>query len=137
VFEHRIDVTWGECDIAGLAYFPRLLDWCHRALEALFGGLPGGYAGFTGPRRMGIPTVRLTGDFRAPVRYGDRVIVRVRVQKSGRSSITFEHEIVREADETLCASFEHVVAVCTLDGLRAVEIPDDVRALLAPHAVTR
>ncbi len=130
-------MTWGECDIAGLAYFPRLLDWCHRALEALFGGLPGGYAGFTGPRRMGIPTVRLTGDFRAPVRYGDRVIVRVRVQKSGRSSITFEHEIVREADETLCASFEHVVAVCTLDGLRAVEIPDDVRALLAPHAVTR
>jgi 4-hydroxybenzoyl-CoA thioesterase len=137
VFEHRIDVTWGECDIAGLAYFPRLLDWCHRALEALFGGLPGGYAGFTGPRRMGIPTVRLTGDFRAPVRYGDRVVVRVRVQKTGRSSITFEHEVVREADGALCASFEHVVAVCALDGLRAVEIPDDVRALLAPHAVTR
>lgn len=134
VFEHRIDVTWGECDIAGLVYFPRILDWCHRALEALFNELPGGYAQFTGPRRMGIPTVRLAGDFSAPIRYGERCAVQVRVRRIGRSSVTFEHTVVGESDHKPRAKFEHVIAVCSLEGPTAVEVPADVRALLAPHA---
>jgi 4-hydroxybenzoyl-CoA thioesterase len=131
VFEHRVEATWGECDIAGLVYFPRLLDWCHRALEALFGGLEGGYPRLTGPRRLGIPTVHLSGDFGAPVRYGDRCVVRVFVRRIGRSSVTFAHEIVREPEGVLCARFEHVVAVCSLDGPTPVDVPDDVRALLS------
>jgi 4-hydroxybenzoyl-CoA thioesterase len=133
VFEHRIDVTWGECDIAGLVYFPRILDWCHRALEALFNELPGGYARFTGPRRMGIPTVRLVGDFTAPIRYGERCLVQVRVRRIGRSSVTFEHTVVGDGDGAARAKFEHVIAVCSLDGPKAVEVPADVRALLEPH----
>jgi YbgC/YbaW family acyl-CoA thioester hydrolase len=134
MFEHRIDVTWGECDLAGLVYFPRVLDWCHRALEALWSGIDGGYAHFTGPRRLGIPTVRIAGDFRSPVRYGERVIVRVRVARIGGKSVTFRHEIANERG-AVCASFEHVIAVCELEGPRAVDVPDDVRALLAPHVI--
>lgn len=135
MFEHRIDVTWGECDIAGLVYFPRMLDWCHRALEALFGGLRGGYAEFTGPRKMGIPTVHLVGDFVAPVKYGERCVVQVRVKRIGRSSVTFEHAIVGDSDGSTRAKFEHVVAVCSLEGLSPVEVPSDVRALLSPHVI--
>ncbi|MBL8677987.1 MAG: acyl-CoA thioesterase [Myxococcales bacterium] len=134
MFEHTIDVTWGECDLAGLVYFPRMLDWCHRALEALWGGLEGGYARFTGPRRLGIPTVRIAGDFQRPVRYGERVIVRVGVARIGTKSVTFRHDVTN-AEGALCARFEHVIAVCELDGPRAIEVPDDVRALLAPHAI--
>ena len=135
MFEHRVDVTWGECDIAGLVYFPRIVDWCHRALEALFGGLAGGYAALTGPRRTGIPTVKITGEFRAPIRYGERVSVCVSVVRIGRTSVTFAHEIVGE-DHTLRARFEHVIAVCSLDGLVPIEVPSDIRALLEPHAQT-
>lgn len=143
MFEHRIDVTWGECDLAGLVYFPRMLDWCHRALEALWSGLDGGYATFTGARGLGIPTVRIEGDFRAPVRYGDPCLVRVSVLRIGRSSVRFEHSIVRHRasiqglDAVECARFEHVVTVCALEGPTPIPVPDDVRALLAPHLVTR
>lgn len=137
MFEHRIDATWGECDVAGLVYFPRMLDWCHRALEAMFAALPGGYAHFTGPRKMGIPTVRIEGDFVAPVRYGERCVLRVSVTRVGRSSVTFEHEIVGALDGQRRARFTHVVAVCSLDGPVAVDVPADVRAMLEAHAVTR
>jgi 4-hydroxybenzoyl-CoA thioesterase len=132
MFEHRVEATWGECDIAGLVYFPRLIEWCHRALEALFGGIEGGYARFTGARRLGIPTVHLSGDFTAPVRYGERCVVRVAVRRIGRSSVTFSHEITRGSDGAVCARFEHVVSVCSLDGPTPVAVPDDVRALLTP-----
>lgn len=132
VFDYRVEVTWGECDIAGLVYFPRIVDWCHRALEALFGGLPGGYPALTGPRRTGIPTVKITGEFRAPMRYGDAVFVRVSVARIGRTSLSFVHEVIGD-DQVLRAQFEHIVAVCSLDGLVPIEIPADIRALLEPH----
>jgi 4-hydroxybenzoyl-CoA thioesterase len=135
MYEQHIEINWGECDLAGLVYFPRLLEYCHRALEGLFAGLDGGYARLTGARRIGIPTVHLSGDFTRGLRYGQCCVVQVRVQKIGTKSVTFEHQVRDKANGELCARFAHVVAVCALrdEGVSAIEIPDDVRALLAEH----
>ena len=134
-YEQIIEVTWGECDLAGLVYFPRMLEYCHRALEGLFAGLEGGYATLTGERKIGIPTVHLTGDFVRPIRYGQRCVVCVTVQKIGRSSVTFTHVIVDQTSREVCARFTHIVATCALrpEGVSAVPVPDDMRALLERH----
>ncbi len=133
MFEHRRPVRWNDVDAAGIVYFPRFLDYCHDAIEAMFDALEGGYPTLTMKRRIGVPTVHLSGDFRSPLAYGDTCLVRVTVRRVGRSSVTFVHRLIRERDEALCAEIEHVVAVSDLDALRAIEIPADVRAVLAVH----
>ncbi|MDP3276963.1 MAG: hotdog domain-containing protein [Deltaproteobacteria bacterium] len=133
--EHKLTVSWGDCDLAGIAYFPRLLDFCHRAIESLFGALSGGYAGLTVTRRIGVPTVKILGDFTAPLRYGDVVCVRVEVVRIGTSSVLFEHTLVREEDQVVCARFEHTVVVCELNDRKPspCAIPPDVASLLNSH----
>jgi YbgC/YbaW family acyl-CoA thioester hydrolase len=133
VFEHPRPVRWSDVDAAGIAYFPRFFEYCHDAIEALFGALPGGYPALTMGRRIGVPTVHLAADFRAPLRYGDTCLVRVTVARLGRTSVTFRHQLVRASDGVECAEVEHVVAVADLASLRAIPIPDDVRALLERH----
>src|SRR4051794_17674244 len=99
MFEHRRRVQWNDVDAAGLVFFPTFLTYCHDAIEALFGALPGGYPELTMRRRIGVPTVHVQADFRAPLRYGDEVIVRLHVGRIGRSSIEFQHRLVRAADD--------------------------------------
>jgi 4-hydroxybenzoyl-CoA thioesterase len=133
VFEHPIPVRWNDVDAAGIVYFPQFLDYCHLAIEALFTALPGGYPALTMQRRIGVPSVHLEADFRAPLRYGDTCLVRLHVARLGRSSVTFRHVLVRARDGVVCAEIVQVVALSDLDALRAVEIPADVRALLESH----
>lgn len=133
VFEHTCSVRWGDIDAAGIAYFPQFFDYAHQAIEALFAALPGGYAGLTQQRRVGVPTVHLEADFRAPLRYGDRVRVRLEVRSIGRTSVTFAHRLHRLDDDVLCAVVKQVVVVSDLRELRPIEPPDDVRAILEAH----
>jgi 4-hydroxybenzoyl-CoA thioesterase len=133
VFEHAISVRWGDIDAAGIVYFPQFFDYCHQALEALFGALPGGYPTLTMKRRIGVPSVHLEADFRAPLRYGDTCLVRVHVTKIGRSSVTFRHVLTRAEDGVVCAEVTQVVAVSDLAALRSIAVPEDVRAVLTAH----
>lgn len=133
MFEHPRPVRWSDVDAAGIVYFPRFFDYCHDAIEALFAALPGGYPRLTMERHVGVPSVHLEADFKAPLRYGDTCLVRVHVAKLGRSSVAFRHVLVRARDGVECAEVRHVVAVSDLVAVRAIEMPADVRALLAGH----
>lgn len=136
VFVHRVAVRWNDVDAAALVYFPLFLDYCHQALEALFGQLPGGYPELTQRRGLGVPTVHLEADFLSPLRYGDACLVRLEVLRLGRSSIQLRHTLTREADGAECARVRQVVALSELAGPRAVALPPEVRALLEAHLVT-
>lgn len=137
MFEHRCAVRWGDIDAAGIAYFPQFFDYVHQAIEALFAALPGGYAALTQKRRVGVPTVHLEADYRAPLRYGDQVVVQTRVRSLGRSSVRFEHTLLRCAPEGSglepSASVRQVVVVSDLAALRSIEMPGDIRRLLEAH----
>ena len=133
MFELARPVRWSDVDAAGIVYFPRFLEYCHDAIEALFGELDGGYAYLTMKRKIGVPSVHLEVNFKAPLRYGDVCRVRVTVEKIGRSSVSFRHLLVREEDETLCCEVRQVVVVSDLVAIKGTVIPDDVLAVLERH----
>ena len=75
--------------------------YCHDALEAFFGELPGGYAALFRERDLGVPTVHLETDFKSPLRYGDVARFEMAIERVGRTSLTFRHTIHRESDATV------------------------------------
>ncbi len=135
MFEHIRPVRWSDVDAAGIVFYPRFLEYCHDAIEAMFDELPGGYAALTQQRKIGVPAVHLEVNFRAPLRYGDVCVVRLAVEKIGRSSVAFRLELMRGEGEarTLCCEVKQVVVVTDVVALKGIEVPGDVRAVLEKH----
>ena len=132
VFRHLIHARFGDCDPAGIVYFPRFFDWFHQAMEAWFGAcLDQPYHQLLQSR--GLPAVHTEADFRSPVRFGDEVAVELRVGRVGGSSIVLDYRVVGSTSGLLHATGS---TTCVLMGTRAgeaehlqsVPFPDDLRA---------
>jgi 4-hydroxybenzoyl-CoA thioesterase len=133
MFVYERTVRFEEVDAAGIVFFPRFLSYAHEAMEAMFAGLEGGYVRLVTKRRIGLPAVHVSCDFRAPLRFGDLARIETRVARIGNKSVTLHYELSRTADGVSVATVEHVCASTDLDAMRAVPVPDDVRALLEKH----
>ena len=109
-FSTRITVRFGDCDPAGLVYYPVVFHYFHVAMEEFFAARYGTtYARLMGERRLGFPTVNVKAEFFVPVLYGDEIDVEVSVSRVGTSSATFEYAARRASDGTLCARSTQVL----------------------------
>jgi acyl-CoA thioester hydrolase len=69
-------------------------------------------------------------EYVAPARFDDLLEIFVRVERIGRTSITFEHAAYRldEEGDTLMATAKATAVCIALDERRAVPVPDEYRA---------
>jgi YbgC/YbaW family acyl-CoA thioester hydrolase len=127
-FSTRIAVRFGDCDPAGLVYYPVLFHYCHAAMEEFFAARCGtSYPRLLAEERLGFPTVNARAEFFVPLVYGDEAEVEVFVSRVGRTSATFEYTIRRAADGVTCARATLVQVAMNLDETRAVPVPDKYR----------
>ncbi|MEM1416543.1 MAG: thioesterase family protein [Myxococcota bacterium] len=120
-------VRFGDEDHAQLVYYPRFLHFFHCAFEDLFDERAEGYRTCLERDRVGWPAVRVETDFRAPVRFGDVLVLDLWTERLGDKSVTVayrgavgERECVRAAITQACVA---------MDGFRATPIPPRYRAL--------
>ena len=127
-------VRFEDVDAANIVFFGRFFGYCHEAMETLFEReLPGGYVHLITKRRVGFPAVHVECDFKHPLRYGEVARIAVTVERVGHKSCTFRYAITRASDGVDVASIKHVCAMSDLTTIRAIPIPDDVRAALEKH----
>lgn len=127
-FTARITVRFGDCDPAGLVYYPALFHYCHAAMEEFFAARCGvEYARLVSIGRLGFPTVNVRAEFFEPLVYGDAAEVEVWASRVGRTSVTFEYRLRRASDGRECASATLVQVAMNLDGRRAVPISEELR----------
>ncbi len=94
-FSLTVPIMFHDVDAAGTAYYPRLIDFCHRAFEAFFNSRIGpSYSKVIGGG-LGFPSVHFEIDFVEPIRHGDTIDVGVRVLQVGRTSVTLAFEARR------------------------------------------
>jgi acyl-CoA thioester hydrolase len=125
----RFPMHWGEMDALGHANNARYFTWFESARIALFERLaltarPGS--------SVGPVLASVQCDYRRPVVYPADLVVGVRVSKVGRSSIVTEYAVARaEAEDEALAVGEGTVVLVDYGTMKAVPIPDEVRAALA------
>jgi YbgC/YbaW family acyl-CoA thioester hydrolase len=125
-FSTTFTARFSDVDPAGIIYFARLLDFFHRALEIYFEEhLQLSYAEMVQREKIGVPVVRIEGDFTAPVAFGESFLVQVTPKRLGRSSIAIEYAIMKQ--ETRCALFVITHVTTDLTHFRPVPIPDTLR----------
>ena len=131
---HEVMVEWGDCDPAGIVYYPAYFRWSDQATYRLFLK-----AGLTrddirdGQWKEGTPLVAAECSFRRASQTGEKLLIESHVSRFGRSSFTVTHvfrdaagEIAAEGKETrIWARKESDVR-----SLKAVPIPEVVRKRL-------
>ena len=131
---YPIVVRFGDCDPAGIAYFPVIFDWFHQAMEDWFDrGLERPYATVIEGRRLGFPAVHSEADFVAPCRMGDRLTVGLSVAKVGRTSLHLAYTLEGAEAEDRRATGRTVVVVTDLETLRPRPLPEDLAERMAPY----
>jgi 4-hydroxybenzoyl-CoA thioesterase len=121
-FTTVIQVRFGHVDPAGIAYFPRIYDYVHDVYEEVWEQHVGvRYYKLLLEERIGFPLVHSAVDFHAPLRFGDRPIVRVTCFKLGKSSLGLRYQF--KLDETLCVD-ARMTTVCTdLKVMKSIPMP--------------
>jgi 4-hydroxybenzoyl-CoA thioesterase len=86
-------IRFGDCDAAGIAYFPRLLALVDNAVEDwLIATISVDRAVMHIDQRLALPTVELRSSFKWPCRLGETLAIGITPTQIGTTSITFAVE---------------------------------------------
>jgi len=125
-----VRIEWGDCDPAGIIFYPRYFEIFDASTAALFERALGitKFQMFETLEFSGWPLVRTEARFLKPTRFGDDVTVETTI-KFGRSSFEIEHRL--SLDGELCAecSEKRVWVVRDAQGdLKSHPVPEAVLA---------
>jgi 4-hydroxybenzoyl-CoA thioesterase len=130
-FRTTIPVRFGDVDHAGIVYYPRFYIYFHEAFEDFFNQDNDAYVQMFDVDRIGFPTVHVETDFKAPLRYGDRLDLDLTIRRVGDRSTVVRFVGYRHRDGELCVTCE-ITAVCVdLNTFKSRPIPPAIRARLA------
>lgn len=125
-FHYRRKVLFRDCDPAGIAFYPRLVEMVNDAVEALFDqALDWPFERLL--TTHGAPTARLSLRFVAPCRHGEHLVITVAVARLGRSSLDLDFAASCDGASRFTAA--STVVLTGPDG-RSTPWPDPIRAAL-------
>ena len=102
LFVHPVQLRWGECDPAGIIFYPTYFLWFDAAAWNMFAQV--GYdAKRMRAEHRSMPLVAAACEFKHPAEQEDRCEVRSRVSRWGGKSFVVAHDVVRVADGALLA----------------------------------
>lgn len=128
-------IEWGDCDPAGIVYYPRYFVFFDNATVALFAaaGLPKHEMVKTFDI-VGIPMVDTGARFMIPSRWGETIRIESHVSEWKRSSFDVKHRVFKE-DQLAIEAWETRVWVGRHpddpDRIKGQTIPDEVKARFA------
>ena len=130
----EVPVRFGDCDPAGIVFYPHYFEWFEAACWSMFEN-----AGF-GRRKLaedygivGWPLISSESQFRSPAGEGDILAVHATVVHWGNSSFQVAYRVLR-GDVLVCEGFERRIWAGREAGethrLRPKRIPDEIRLRL-------
>ena len=131
---HHVTVQFGDCDPAGIVFYPNFSRWMDQSSLAFFMacGIPPWRELVKTRGIIGTPLLEIHTRFLKPATYGEQIQVHTTVEEWAVKTFRQRH-VVRRGDTVLCEGTE-VRAFCVRDAndpdrIRAIPIPDDLKAL--------
>lgn len=130
-----VDIAWGDCDDAGIVFYPHFFRWMDTAFHAWLRSRGSGHRQITHQFGLiGLPIVEANAQFRSPVSYDDSMAVAVRVTEWQPRRFRVGYRGARP-EGTLVFEGHEVRAFAARDAttgrLRGMDIAPDFKSLLA------
>ena len=131
---YTVDVTFGDCDPAGIVFFPNFSRWMDQSSLAFFAacGVPPWRELKKARGIVGTPLLEINTRFLLPATYGETLEVHTSLEEWSRKTFRFRH-VVRRGSDVICEGTE-VRAFVVRDSenagrLKAIPVPEDIRSL--------
>ena len=126
-----VRIEWGDCDPAGIVFYPRYFEIFDASTTALFERALGmtKYHFLRAYDCAGYPMVDTRARFLIPTRYGDDVVVETKVVEFRRSSFDVQHRLTKDGALAV-EGFETRVWVGRAEGE-----PETIKAKPVPREV--
>ena len=96
VSRKTLRVDWGDCDPAGIVFYPQYLKWFDGCTSSMFENVGLALPGlFKQHGIIGIPVVDLKVRFIIPSSFGDELLVESKVREWRRSSFVIQHQFFK------------------------------------------
>jgi 4-hydroxybenzoyl-CoA thioesterase len=129
-YARQVRIEFNHCDPAGIVFYPRYFEMTNSICENFFREVVGCSYHAMMADGIGVPTVRIETEFRAPSRLGDVLDWLLVVEKLGGSSVTLRL-LARCGSEDRVTS-RLVLVWLSPDG-RPARWPERIRAVLSAH----
>ena len=131
---HRVDVHFGDCDPAGIVFFPNFSRWMDQSSLAFFlaCGVPPWRELALTRGIVGTPVLEIHTKFLRAATYGESIEVHTSVEDWAAKTFRHRH-VVRRGDEVLCEGTEVRAFVvrdpANPERIKAIPVPEDIKAL--------
>jgi 4-hydroxybenzoyl-CoA thioesterase len=131
-----VRIVWGDCDPAGIVFYPRYFEMFDTSTTALFERALGmtKFQFVKAYNSVGYPMVDTRARFLLPTRYGDDVVIETTITEIRRSSFDIRHRLMKDG-ELAVEGFETRVWVerdpADPDKIKAKPLPPDMVAKLS------
>ena len=126
-----VRIVWGDCDPAGIVFYPRYFEMFDTSTTALFERALGmtKFQFVKAYNSVGYPMVDTRARFLLPTRYGDDVVIETTITEIRRSSFDIRHRLMKDG-ELAVEGFETRVWVerdpADPDNIKAKPLPPDM-----------
>ena len=131
---YEVEVMFGDCDPAGIVFFPNFSKWMDASSLNFFvqRGVPTWRDLYKTTGIIGTPLLEINTRFISPATYGERLRVHTSIQE-WRSKVFIQKHIVKRADTLICEGTE-IRAFCIRHPddpkrIKAIAVPDHIRSL--------
>ena len=126
-----IRIEWGDCDPAGIVFYPQYFKWFDAAAAALVAAAGFPRADLVERQGIVIPMVEARCRFLIPSRFDDELTLETTVTRFGRSSFDLQHRVLK--DEVLAVECSETRVWTKLDHTG----PEKLKSQPIPEAVIR
>jgi 4-hydroxybenzoyl-CoA thioesterase len=133
--KRNVRIVWGDCDPAGIVFYPRYFEMFDTSTTALFERALGmtKFQFVKTYDSVGYPMVDTRARFLLPTRYGDDVVIETEILELKRSSFEIRHRLTKDGALAV-EGFETRVWVGRdpndPDKIKAKPLPDEMVAKL-------
>jgi len=129
---YSMDVGWGDCDPAQIAYTSRIPEWGLRAIENWYRHCLGvDWYAINLRHGLGTPFVSLNCQFHAPITPDHALDTVTYVTRLGNRSLA--HQVEGLQDDILCFTMNTTAAFVDASSMQSVPIPENARSRIQQY----
>ncbi len=131
---YPVNVQFGDCDPAGIVFFPNFSRWMDESSLAFFMacGIPPWRELVKTRGIIGTPLLEIHTKFLRPATYGERIEVHTTVEEWAHKTFRHRH-VVQRAGTVLCEGTEvrafYIRDPENADRIKAIPVPEDLKTL--------
>lgn len=131
---HDVTVHFGDCDPAGIVFFPNFSRWMDAASLSFFMqcGVPPWRELVKTRGIVGTPLLEIHTKFMVPATYGETLRIETSIEE-WRNKVFIQKHVVRRGDTVLCEGLETRAFVIhppeAPERLKSIPVPEDIKAL--------